>query len=134
MKRLGRKRQSSHKRLSTTLLLAQLVIGSGCSKVEREFVQDGMGVALPVVLEGTAPIHDGGSIIATIRDSKGRRFWVHYDHGSASPTRGAIFLMHAPPPHDNGLVPPKRVRVAEIAKFRSTVGDFDEHRDYDQRR
>ena len=123
---------SSDKRIWTLVLLLQLVIGSGCVKAGPEFVEDGMRVALPAVPELTNGIHDGGSIVVTIRDAKGRRFWVHYDHGMGSPTRGAIFLSYAW--DDNGLIPPKRIPVAKLAEFRSQVGDFDEHRYYDERR
>ena len=123
----------SDKRVWTMVLLLHLAIGSGCSKARHEFVQDGMVMALPVVLEGTGGIHDGGSIGATIRDAKGRRFWILYDHGMGSPTRGAIFLMDSLDSDNNG-VPPKRIRVANVAVFRSQVGDFDEHRYYDEPR
>ena len=112
-------------------LVLLFVVGSGCVKAGREFVEDGMRVALPAVPEQTNAIHDGGSIIVTIRDAKGRRFWVHYDHGSGSPNRGAIFLSHL---DDNGSPSPRRLRVANVAEFRSRVGDFDEHRYYDERR
>jgi len=79
-----------------TLILLALLAGCTRTPQPTEFVQGDVRITPSVQRLSSAALEDGGSVVATVRDAKGRTFSVFIDYRLRTKSPGAVYLNGEP--------------------------------------